>query len=354
MLQPRLRVAGQHAPAPRGGSGSARPARCASAFSRCANWRQLPTPSCGRRDAPHAAACRHSARARCSAALGGVEQVEGHAPVRAAGASQPWASARSRCAAQQHQVALACSNSSFKRVRQSRAAARGCSAPAGTCWLRLAWYTWGRQARHQRHIHGRSASAFGAAEAHRRMTAEQVAQHLQGHARRGPGRDVARRDDAGIGEAGSAGHGRWRSKTVTSWPSPASSYALVTPTMPAPMTAMRMVSAPRRGQGGLDGQRHVEHRDRRCIAPAQTIRPTGSSSGAWQGSDSAQPSRWLTTDGLRSSSALVAKKGLVVDQQRLQRRRDDRHRRADEGVEAVRQGVHLRRSSVRRACSRSM
>jgi hypothetical protein len=33
-----------------------------------------------------------------------------------------------------------------------------------------------------------------------------------------------------------------RSNTVTSWPSAASSYAVVTPTMPAPITATRTLS----------------------------------------------------------------------------------------------------------------
>ena len=43
-----------------------------------------------------------------------------------------------------------------------------------------------------------------------------------------------------------------------------------------------------------------------CIAPLQTIRPTGSSPTAWHGIESAQPSSRLTTDVLRSSRALAA------------------------------------------------
>ena len=43
------------------------------------------------------------------------------------------------------------------------------------------------------------------------------------------------------------------------------------------------------------------------MAPCQSIRPTGSSSGRWQGRERAQPSRKLIALGLRSKSALVRK-----------------------------------------------
>ena len=82
----------------------------------------------------------------------------------------------------------------------------------------------------------------------------------------------------------------WRSNTVTSWPSRASSNALVTPTMPAPMMAMRTLQCP-----GAASSRSIASDTSSTVSShiegAQTIRPTGSSSAAWQGSDSAQPSR---------------------------------------------------------------
>ena len=40
------------------------------------------------------------------------------------------------------------------------------------------------------------------------MGTEQVLEHFLGHAGRGPGRDVARCDDAGVGEAGLFGRRR--------------------------------------------------------------------------------------------------------------------------------------------------
>ena len=53
--------------------------------------------------------------------------------------------------------------------------------------------------------HPPSAAASAAGDAHRRMLGEEVAQHLARHAGRGPRRDVAGRDDAGIGETGLGG-----------------------------------------------------------------------------------------------------------------------------------------------------
>ena len=56
-------------------------------------------------------------------------------------------------------------------------------------------------------------------------------------------------------------------------------------------------------------------------AGPQTISPTGSVPGAWQGSDNAQPSRKFTGRVLRSSLPLTAKKAssLAIEQQLQQR-----------------------------------
>jgi hypothetical protein len=53
---------------------------------------------------------------------------------------------------------------------------------------------------------GQVGQHTGAAEADRRMPAQQVADDLGGHAGRGPGRDVAGGDHTGVGEAGFFGH----------------------------------------------------------------------------------------------------------------------------------------------------
>ena len=164
-------------------------------------------------------------------------------------------------------------------------------------------------------------------------------EHLGRHAGRRPGRDVAGRDQARRWRSCSpAATVPRRSKTVTSWPSAASSYAVVTPITPAPITATCMLSA-----GGATARRRRRASAASMAsaasstassrpAPCQTIRPTGSSPAPWHGRLRAQPSRKLTMLGLRSSRPLAAKNASSSATQRRERRGDDRHGRREQGV----------------------
>ena len=139
------------------------------------------------------------------------------------------------------------------------------------------------------------------------MPAPEVPQHLQRHARRGPRRHVAWRDQAGVGEAGLLGD---RAAALEHRDVVAFGAELV---------------GRRDADDARADDRDTHHRRTRatsadstarptsstvssCRARFHSIRPTGSSPGPWQGSESAQPSSRFTLAGLRSRRAFVAKK----------------------------------------------
>src|SRR6218665_967910 len=127
-----------------------------------------------------------------------------------------------------------------------------------------------------------------------------------GHARQRPGQGEAGCDPAGVGEAALGGH---------------AAAALEDDHLVA--VGRQFVGRADAGDAGADdGDAHVQcsvanaasacsaRSSRTSSWPAvlHSIRPTGNWPPAWPGREIAQPSSRLTTAGLRSSSALAAKK----------------------------------------------
>src|SRR6478672_956912 len=106
-----------------------------------------------------------------------------------------------------------------------------------------------------------------------------------------------------------------RSKTVTSWPSRASSHAVVTPITPAPITATR-ISA-RTGQQGFDRQADVEHR-----VVGERAGPHHQADGQLAARLAGQAERaaveQVDDGGVAQQQAVDGEEGLVVGEQRLE------------------------------------
>ncbi|HMR72096.1 MAG TPA: solute carrier family 23 protein, partial [Rubrivivax sp.] len=200
------------------------PSRCACAFSACANWRQLTTPAVGRRIAARSGTAASS-------------------PGSSARARSPSSSSKATPSSASRLIgARARSRSCLRRSSTSAPSARSVSSPSSAC--SACSRAWPASASRSSRVRASVAAAPG-----RRLRRWRHAQRASPRpASRG---GISTRPSVGPGPT-SAGATRLplaklappataspRSNTMTSWPSAASSYAVVTPTMPAPTIAIR-------------------------------------------------------------------------------------------------------------------